>query len=179
VEVLDTSIAPDLAYLKTVADGEFTVGSRSDDDTRWLVNYVVDDGPARTYLYERSAGAGGKDEGKAGKATFLFTNRSALEKAELAKMHPVVITSRDGLKLVSYLTLPRGRTRTGGRRSRCRWCCCARRALGAGLVGVQRVSPVAGESRVRGSERELPRVDGVRQAVRDAANLEWATEDAR
>jgi len=106
-KVLDKAIEPDLTYLKTVADGELTVVSRSDDDERWLVSYVVDDGPARVYLYERLGERVrvGKDA-PPGRATFLFTNRSALEKTALAKMHPVVITSRDGLKLVSYLTLP-------------------------------------------------------------------------
>ena len=29
--------------------------------------------------------------------TFLFTNRSALEECTLARMHPVIIPSRDGL----------------------------------------------------------------------------------
>ena len=41
-------------------------------------------------------------------------------------MQPVEIKSRDGLKLVSYLTLPAGarrRTATARRPSRCRWCC--------------------------------------------------------
>ena len=40
------------------------------------------------------------------KATFLFTNRTSMEGLPLAKMHPRVLKSRDGLNLVSYLTLP-------------------------------------------------------------------------
>ncbi|MCK4754991.1 MAG: S9 family peptidase, partial [Calditrichia bacterium] len=40
------------------------------------------------------------------KASFMFTNRKKLENAKLSKMHPVVIKSRDGMNLVSYLTLP-------------------------------------------------------------------------
>ncbi len=40
-------------------------------------------------------------------ATFLFVDRPALEKVKLTKMHPVVIKSRDGFDLVSYLSLPR------------------------------------------------------------------------
>jgi dipeptidyl aminopeptidase/acylaminoacyl peptidase len=58
----------------------------------------MDDGPVRYYLYDRPNK----------KATFLFTNRKSLEGVPLAKMHPVVIKSRDGLDLVSYLTLPKG-----------------------------------------------------------------------
>src|SRR5262249_5050105 len=38
---------------------------------------------------------------------FLFTNRQSLEGQPLAKMHPVTIKSRDGMNLVSYLTLPK------------------------------------------------------------------------
>ena len=97
-KVLDPSIQGDFDYLKTVADGEFNVGSRTLDDKTWIVTYVVDDGPVRFYRYDRAAK----------KATFLFTNRKALEGQPLAKMHPVVIKSRDGLDLVSYLTLPKG-----------------------------------------------------------------------
>lgn len=96
-QVLDESIAPDLEYLKTVADGELQVASRTQDDKLWIVAYVMDDGPVRYYRYDRPNK----------KAEFLFTNRKSLEGQPLAKMHPVVIKSRDGLELVSYLTLPK------------------------------------------------------------------------
>jgi dipeptidyl aminopeptidase/acylaminoacyl peptidase len=95
-EVLDASIQSDLDYLRTVADGEINVLDRTPDDTRWIVAYTLDNGPVRYYLYDRVAG----------EATFLFTNRSDLEGQPLANMHPVIITARDGLELVSYLTLP-------------------------------------------------------------------------
>jgi dipeptidyl aminopeptidase/acylaminoacyl peptidase len=94
--VLDKTIQPDLDYLKTVADGELAITSRTTDDQWWTVAFIVDDGPARTYLYDRAAK----------KATFLYTNRKALDGLPLAKMHTPVIKSRDGLSLVSYLTLP-------------------------------------------------------------------------
>ncbi len=94
--ILDPSIEADFAYLKTVAPGDFEITSRSLDDRHWLVVYLQDDGPARYYHYDRNAR----------EARFLFTNRKALEAHRLAKMHPVTIKSRDGLDLVSYLTLP-------------------------------------------------------------------------
>ena len=97
-KVLDPSIQGDLAYLKTAIPGEITVTSRTLDDRLWTVASIVDDGPLRFYLYDRTAK----------KATLLFTSRQALEGLPLAKMHPEVITSRDGLNLVSYLTLPLG-----------------------------------------------------------------------
>ncbi len=95
-KLLDPALEADLAYLKGVVDGDIEVMSRSRDDKTWTVSYVVSDGPVRYYLYDRTQKL----------ATFLFTNRPALEGLKLAKMHPVVIPARDGKALVSYLSLP-------------------------------------------------------------------------
>lgn len=95
-KVIDPSVAVDLDYLKTVADGEVEVVSRTLDDRSWIVAYNMDNGPVRYYRYDRVAK----------KAAFLFTNRADLEGQPLARMLPVVIRSRDGLDLVSYFTLP-------------------------------------------------------------------------
>jgi dipeptidyl aminopeptidase/acylaminoacyl peptidase len=97
-EVIDPAIKPDFEKLGAVSKGDFTVGSRSLDDKHWIVSYVVDDGPVRVYHWDRAAQ----------KAQFLFTNRKSLEGLPLAPMQPVVIKSRDGKDLVSYLTLPPG-----------------------------------------------------------------------
>ena len=97
-QIIDESIAGDFAYLKTVADGDFEVVSRTLDDNYWMVAYEVDDGPVRYYRYDREEN----------QAEFLFTHKKALEDLQLAEMHPVVIKSRDGLDLVSYYTLPIG-----------------------------------------------------------------------
>jgi len=94
--VLDESVKADLEYLKKVCDGDVNVTGRTLDDKFWTVAYEVDDGPVRYYLYDRANK----------QAKFMFTNRQALEGLKLSKMHPVVIKSRDGLDLVSYLTLP-------------------------------------------------------------------------
>jgi len=95
-DVVDPAVAADLAFLRTVADGEVEVISRTLDDNVWIVAYLMDNGPIRYYRYERSTQ----------KVHFLFTNRKALEGQTLVNMHPVVIPSRDGLKLVSYYSLP-------------------------------------------------------------------------
>jgi dipeptidyl aminopeptidase/acylaminoacyl peptidase len=95
---LDESVAADLAYLQTVAEGDIEAIRQTLDDKHWIVVYLMDDGPIRIYHYDRE-----KKE-----ARFLFTNRQELEDAPLAKMHPVVIKSRDGLDLISYYTLPLG-----------------------------------------------------------------------
>jgi dipeptidyl aminopeptidase/acylaminoacyl peptidase len=97
-KALDASIQGDLSSLRTAVPGDLVVTSRTLDDRLWTVAAIVDDGPARFYLYDRTAK----------KATLLFTSRQALEGLPLAKMHPEVIPSRDGLNLVSYLTLPLG-----------------------------------------------------------------------
>lgn len=97
-QILDEAIQADLDYLKTVADGDVEVMSRTHDDQQWIVAFLMDNGPVRYYHYDRTAKS----------AKFLFTNSEKLEKYDLAKMHPVVIDTRDGMKLVSYYTLPLG-----------------------------------------------------------------------
>jgi dipeptidyl aminopeptidase/acylaminoacyl peptidase len=94
--VLDTALADDFEYLQTVANGDIEVVSRTLDDRFWVVAYEVDNGPIRYYLYNRSQK----------QARFLFTNQKALEGIPLAKTYPVFIPARDGLTLVSYVTLP-------------------------------------------------------------------------
>ena len=102
-QILDASILEDMRYLRTVADGDVEVVSRTLDDRYWIVAYVMDNGPVRYYRYDR--------EGQ--QAHFLFSNRKALEGMPLAKMSPVVIASRDGLNLVCYYTLPVGSDSNG------------------------------------------------------------------
>jgi len=95
-QILDESIAADLAYLSTVADGDVEVTNRTLDDKYWMVAYIMDNGPVQYYHYDREAQ----------EAQFLFTHQGELGGLPLVKMHPVVIESRDGLDLVSYYTLP-------------------------------------------------------------------------
>ena len=105
-QVLDGTIEGDLAVLRgervRMADGDVEVVSRTLDDRTWIVAYLMDDGPLRYYRYDREAGKASTS------LRFLFTNRKDLEDAPLARMHPVVIRSRDGMDLVSYYTLPLG-----------------------------------------------------------------------
>ncbi len=95
-QILDEAIRADLDYLGKVEDGELIVTSRTLDDTQWTVAYILDDGPVKFYRYDRT--------GK--KAHYLFSSRNDLEDYALVKMHTPIITTRDGLKMVSYLTLP-------------------------------------------------------------------------
>ncbi len=97
-EIIDEAIAADFEVLRAVTKGDFEIVSRTLADDAWVVVYQVDDGAARYYYYDRAAQ----------EAEFLFTNRTALEGKPLVAMHPVIITARDGLDLVSYLSLPAG-----------------------------------------------------------------------
>jgi dipeptidyl aminopeptidase/acylaminoacyl peptidase len=94
--VVDPAVKPHFDVLAKLADADFEIVSRTLDDRWWIVVHLPDDGPVRYHLYDTQAKA----------ATFLFTNQSDLEGQPLTKMHPVVIPSRDGLSLVSYLSLP-------------------------------------------------------------------------
>ena len=101
-KVLDKSIQADLDALAKLP-GEIDISSRTLDDKTWLVTAMEDSGPVKFYIYDH----------KTKKPTYLFSNRPALEKLELTHMAPVVIDARDGLKLVSYLSLPLGADKDG------------------------------------------------------------------
>nr|WP_211280093.1 S9 family peptidase [Sphingomonas dokdonensis] len=91
------AVTADLAFLKAQNKGEFTVTSRTDADDKWLVAFDAVSAPASTWVYDRKAKA----------LKQLYVSRPALVGAPLVPMHPAVIKSRDGLDLVSYLSLPR------------------------------------------------------------------------
>ena len=102
-QVLDPPIKGDFDALGSLHRGEFEVVSRDRADRKWIVEYRGDDGPVAWYAWDRDAKKGEK----------LFVARPALEKYTLARMEPVVIKARDGVDLVSYLTLPPGREAKG------------------------------------------------------------------
>jgi dipeptidyl aminopeptidase/acylaminoacyl peptidase len=96
--VVDPSVQADFDEIAKLNDGDFTLINRSDDDAMWLLAFTSDRGPVRYYSWDRNARKG----------TFLFAHQSKLEGLQLAEMKPVVIKSRDGLNLNSYVTLPPG-----------------------------------------------------------------------
>jgi dipeptidyl aminopeptidase/acylaminoacyl peptidase len=95
---LGNAVQPDLAFLKSRLKGEIAVTSRTDADDKWIVSVDPVTAPAAAYLYDR----------KAKSLTKLYVTRPELEGAPLAATTPVEIKSRDGMTMVSYLTLPRG-----------------------------------------------------------------------
>lgn len=103
---LDAETQADIEFLQGQLTGDFSIVSRSADDNRWIVEEEGPTRPARSYLYDRA------DRG-ARRLTLLFRHRPTLEQAPLQPMIPVEIAARDGLTLVSYLTLPPGADANG------------------------------------------------------------------
>jgi dipeptidyl aminopeptidase/acylaminoacyl peptidase len=97
-KAIDPKVEASLAEIQKLAKGDVEVVSQSLDDRHWIVADIRDDGPVAYYHYDRAQK----------KERFLFFNRPELAELDLAKMQPRVIRSRDGLDLVSYLTLPEG-----------------------------------------------------------------------
>ena len=93
-----SAVAADLAFLKSKLPGEFVITSRTLNDDKWTVGVASSTMSSSTWLYDRKAKTVAK----------LFASRPALDGLPLSKMHPIEIRSRDGMTLVSYLTLPPG-----------------------------------------------------------------------
>lgn len=94
--VLDKAYQADFDGISKLGDGDASIVSSTLDNKTWIVAVNGDRQPTRFYRWERA-----KKQG-----AFLFASRPDLEGKPLARMHPMVINARDGLELVSYLTLP-------------------------------------------------------------------------
>ena len=93
---IDPKAGADLAWLTEQIKAEFGIVSRTEDDTRWTVVGDSPEQPAVYYLFDRSER----------RLTRLFSARPQLQAYTLASMQSRIVRSRDGLDLVSYLTLP-------------------------------------------------------------------------
>ena len=94
---LTPAVDAELALIKArLAGHAFHVQSRTHDGRRWIVMSYTAEQPATYHLLDRDQQT----------LTELFTARPELRPYRLAPMHAVEGRSRDGLRLVSYLTLP-------------------------------------------------------------------------
>src|SRR5260370_10236170 len=96
--VVEPSVQADFDGIGKIAAGDFSVVDRDLADKIWIVSFESDRAPVRFYSWDRASK----------KATFLFSNRPRLNGAPLAEIKPIEFTSRDGLKIRGYLTLPAG-----------------------------------------------------------------------
>lgn len=103
VRALDPSLEGDLAMLRGADPGDLYGLERDDADRRWLATLVTDDGPVRTYLYDRDRRA----------ITLCFKSRSDLDRYRLASMEPFSFRAGDGLTIHGYLSFPPDEPRRG------------------------------------------------------------------
>jgi dipeptidyl aminopeptidase/acylaminoacyl peptidase len=94
--VLDESVRVDVDFLDAQDLGEWNLTSRTEDNNLWIVRFSSDVNPGSFALYERNSHL----------LTKLYDCFPALIGAPLARMQHTTLKSRDGLDLVSYLTLP-------------------------------------------------------------------------
>ena len=95
-EVLDDSISSDIETIKTLYPGDFSIVSRDNADSKWILAFNSDKKPLSFFLFDR----------KTKKETFLFTHRPELQKFKLASQKSFCFIARDGLKINGYFTAP-------------------------------------------------------------------------
>lgn len=94
---LTDDVKTDMDYLSNFKAGNLSVYFRSTEDNSWIVAYDSPQEYLKYYKYDRVAK----------KAELLVSSQPKFDDVELANMYPVEIKSRDGLNLISYLTIPR------------------------------------------------------------------------
>ena len=161
---LNAGVVDDFAVLAALDTGDWAIAPRDTADTTWLVGYSHDDAPVRYYVYDRATK----------KAAFLFTDRPELDGKTLAPMTPVEIPARDGLILPCYLTVPVGVTGKvplivdvhGG-------------AVGAGRLGLEPRSAMAGKSGLCRPPSQLSRLDGFWKGAPQCRKPRMGRQNAR
>ena len=103
---LDTRGEETLSKLNERFSGDIALISATQDDATWVLVNTESDQVPTYYLWDRTANHFAE----------LFAARPQLEDKTLSAMSPELIKSRDGLTLVSYLTLPPGADADGDRR---------------------------------------------------------------
>lgn len=91
---LNKTMESDIHYLISKVDRNFEIVDQSCNDRWWIIKNNIPDKGIAFWLYDRSS--------RQLSLLYSFPNID-----QLGKMHPLLIPSRDGLQLVSYLTLPK------------------------------------------------------------------------
>ncbi|NYI00099.1 S9 family peptidase [Cupriavidus plantarum] len=97
--VLAERLREDVALLDSKlggADGEWGLASRSEDDRYWIIGAASDRVPGAAWLFDRQTRT----------LERLYVTRPTLLDHKLARMQSTTIRSRDGLDLVTYVTIP-------------------------------------------------------------------------
>ncbi len=83
---------------KRLGDRDISFGSRTNDETKFIVSTFSDVDPGTVWLYDR------KTKG----LETLYQVREKLDRSALAPMKAIRYKSSDGLEIPAYLTLPKG-----------------------------------------------------------------------
>lgn len=75
-----------------------TFSSATRDGSQIVVQVYSDSNPGELYLYDRATN----------KARFLMQQRKWIDSKRMASVKPIALTTRDGLKIHGYLTVPHG-----------------------------------------------------------------------
>ena len=92
----DTAIYASLA--EAFPDRFVDFSSATRDGRQIVVSVSGDRTPGELYLYDRATG----------KARFLMQGRAWIDAKRMASVKPIALTTRDGLKIYGYLTVPNG-----------------------------------------------------------------------
>jgi dipeptidyl aminopeptidase/acylaminoacyl peptidase len=98
---VDPKLKADFESVSGEVPGFIDLVSRDDADRKWIIAVRRSDAPGKYYTFDRDTK----------KLTPLFDENPDLAKFKLVAKQPVVIRARDGLEMVSYLTIPTGTER--------------------------------------------------------------------
>jgi len=96
MHAFDERFGRDWEAVRALHPGDPRITGQDADETAWVVAFDDDRDPGATFLFDRETS----------EAELLYRSRPWLNPETLAPMRAVTITSRDGLALHSYLTLP-------------------------------------------------------------------------
>ncbi len=91
-------VKEDIEFLNDKLKGDYVITSQSSDNNIWVIAFSKDDTPWEFYLYQR--------DNK--KLEFLFSTQPELKKYTFSNKMPVFIRTRDGYRMLCYLTFPKG-----------------------------------------------------------------------
>lgn len=97
---LNAKVKSDLDFISSKVSTNFEIMNQSQDNQVWIIKSSTPESGIAFWLYQR-------------KQNLLSLLHSFPKINNLSKMYPQIIPSRDGLKLVSYLTLPKAMDRDG------------------------------------------------------------------
>lgn len=95
---LTDAVTKDLDAIANELKGSLSIVATTSDMSKWVVHEDATEKSGAYYIYDRADGS----------VSEMLVTRPALSGAMLAPMQAVVIEARDGLDLVSYLTIPAG-----------------------------------------------------------------------